>query len=251
MKLSVTVRHGWRFAALAVVLVGLAVTPAAADQGQPVLAGQLNTETSDSTALWNQSFSTTCSAERATGLTACGDTGVDGYGTTNGVFGFANTTGVGDGVEGQGPTGVFGFSPVDGGTGVFGNSEGTTGIGVEGQNNGTGSAVYGLANSTGVGVFGDTTSGTGVLARSTSGTALDVRGKATFSRSGMVTIAAGSASKKITLAGVTTASMILATAQQDGTVYVRSAVPASGSFTIHLTGKAPAGGLKVAYFVLN
>ena len=43
--------------------------------------------------------------------------------------------------------------------------------------------------------------------------------------------------------------MILATAQQDGTGYVRSAVPASGSFTLHLTGKAPVGGLKVAYFV--
>jgi len=111
--------------------------------------------------------------------------------------------------------------------------------------------VYGLANTTGVGVFGDTANGTGVLARSTKGTALDVRGKAKFSGSGLVTVAAGAASKKVTLAGVTSASMILATAQQDGTVSVRSAVPASGSFTIHLTGKAPAGGLKVAYFVLN
>ena len=32
---------------------------------------------------------------------------------------------------------------------------------------------------------------------------------------------------------------------------VRSAVPASGSFTLHLTGKAPAGGLKIAYFILG
>lgn len=72
-----------------------------------------------------------------------------------------------------------------------------------------------------------------------------------FSRSGLITITAGAASKKITLAGVTPASMILATAQQDTTVSVRSAVPASGSFTLHLTGKAPAGGLKVAYFVLG
>jgi hypothetical protein len=134
---------------------------------------------------------------------------------------------------------------------VLGTSSDAQGIGVEGTQSGTGSGVYGLASTTGVGVFGDTTDGIGVIARSTTGTALDVRGKATFSRSGQVTVAAGTTTKKITLAGVTTASMILATAQQDGTVYVRSAVPASGSFTIHLTGNAPAGGLNVAYFVLN
>jgi hypothetical protein len=45
--------------------------------------------------------------------------------------------------------------------------------------------------------------------------------------------------------------MILATAQQKVPVYVKAAVPASGSFTIYLTGNAPSGGLKVAYFVLN
>jgi hypothetical protein len=151
----------------------------------------------------------------------------------------------------KGATGVEGESAQLGGTGVLGTSDFAQGIGVEGDQSGTGSGVYGHARSTGVGVFGDTTNGTGVIARSTTGTAPDVRGKAKFSRSGQVTIAAGTATKKITLAGVTTASMILATAQQDGAVFVRSAVPASGSFTIHLTGKAPAGGLKVAYFVLN
>jgi hypothetical protein len=45
--------------------------------------------------------------------------------------------------------------------------------------------------------------------------------------------------------------MVLATSQQNATVFVRSAVPASGSFTIRLSGAAPSGGLKVAYFVLN
>jgi len=150
-----------------------------------------------------------------------------------------------------GPMQLPGDSTQLGGTGVLGTSNDAEGIGVEGDQNGTGSGVYGLAKATGVGVFGDTTNGTGVLARSTNGTALNVLGKATFSRSGPATIEAGAATRKITLAGVTTASMILATAQQDGTVYVRSAVPASGSFTIHLTGKAPAGGIKAAYFVLN
>ena len=249
MKLSITVQRAWRFAVLAGVLIGLTVTPAATSQGQPVLAGQINTETTGSTVVWNTaSFLETCSGSQGGGLTACGDSGVEGDGTVIGVQGFGLTTGV----YGHGPTGVNGESDNNGGTGVLGDStSGTAGIGVEGESNGTGSGVYGLANSGGVGVFGDTTNGTGVVARSTSGNALDVRGKAVFSRSGQVTIAAGTASKKITLAGVTTASMILATAQQDGTVYVRSAVPASGSFTIHLTGKAPAGGIKAAYFVLN
>jgi hypothetical protein len=56
---------------------------------------------------------------------------------------------------------------------------------------------------------------------------------------GVVTVAAGAAGRMVTRVGVTMASMILATAQHDGAVCVRSAVPASGSFTIHLTGKAP------------
>ena len=45
--------------------------------------------------------------------------------------------------------------------------------------------------------------------------------------------------------------MVLATAQQSKDVYVKAAVPGAGKFTIQLTAKAPTGGLKVAYFVLN
>ena len=251
MKLPVTVSRAFRFAVLAGVVAGLTVTPAAASQGQPVLAGQVNTETADSTAVWNTTFfpgTNACPGSQGGGLTACGDTGVEGVGTANGVVGTGDT----NGVFGRGPTGVSGVSDTQGGTGVLGHStDSSAGIGVEGESDGAGSGVYGLANAAGVGVFGDTTNGTGVLARSTNGTALDVRGKVSFSRSGLITITAGAASKKITLAGVTPASMILATAQQDTTVSVRSAVPASGSFTLHLTGKAPAGGLKVAYFVLG
>ena len=117
---------------------------------------------------------------------------------------------------------------------------GTTGIGVWGQTPGTGSAVYGEATGSGVGVYGDTTNGTGVIARSTNGTALSVNGKAKFSRSGTIVIPAGTASRTVTLAGVTTASMVLATSQQTANVFVRSAVPGSGSFTIRLSGVAPA-----------
>ena len=46
--------------------------------------------------------------------------------------------------------------------------------------------------------------------------------------------------------------MTLAIAQQSANVFVKATVPAAGSFTIYLTGNAPApNGLKVAYFVLN
>ncbi len=239
MKLPVAAQRALRFGVLAGVLAALTVTPVAAADGQPILAGQTNSESADATVVQNTStYPNGCEPFLGYGMVVCGDAGVLGLGSATGVLG-------------EGLTGVSGQSDTDGGTGVLGSSATSTGIGVEGESSGSGSGVYGLANSNGVGVFGDTSNGTGVLARSTNGTALDVRGKATFSRSGQVTVAAGTASTKVTLAGVTTASMILATAQRDGTVFVRSAVPAAGSFTIHLTGKAPAGGLKVAYFVLN
>lgn len=57
VKIPVTVSRTWRFAVLAVVVAGLAVTPAAT-QGQPVLAGQINTETSGATVVVNTSFGT-------------------------------------------------------------------------------------------------------------------------------------------------------------------------------------------------
>ncbi len=244
MKIWGAVGRGCEVVALAgaaTMLIGVA--PAVAVQDQPVLAGGLNTET-QSTVIEN-GVQGNCAGPNTDAVDGCGITGVEGDG-----FSF--------GVVGEGPTGVLGtssFTGVDGetqtGTGVLGNSSGVTGIGVEGQNNGSGSAVYGLAAANGVAVFGDTTNGTAVIARSTNGNALDVRGKATFSRSGLITVGAGSSGKTVTLAGVTKSSLVLATAQQDNAVYVRSAVPGNGQFTIHLTGPAPTGGLKVSYFVLN
>lgn len=84
MKLPVTMSRAFRFAVLAGVVAGLTVTPAAASQGQPVLAGQVNTETADSTAVWNTTFfpgTNACTGSQGGGLTACGDTGVEGVGT--------------------------------------------------------------------------------------------------------------------------------------------------------------------------
>jgi hypothetical protein len=90
-----------------------------------------------------------------------------------------------------------------------------------------------------------------VNASANGGIALQVHGRAKFSRSGTVVVGAGTASKAVTLSGTTGNSMILAIAQQNASVFVKATVPAAGSFTIYLTGNAPANGLKVAYFVLN
>ena len=201
---------------------------AIAANGGPVLLGIGNGETFP-TLIWNTAGVGACTYSGQVGLVACGTTGLLGR------------TDVGAGVEGQSDTGE----------GVYGHNTGASGIGVHGKTNGSGSGVYGEATGPGAGVFGDAPNGTGVLARSTSGVALNVIGKAKFSRSGVVTFAAGTSSKTVTLAGVTTASMILATAQQNTTRLVKAAVPGTGSFTIKLNGAAPTGGLKVAYFVLN
>jgi len=53
------------------------------------------------------------------------------------------------------------------------------------------------------------------------------------------------------MAGVTTASYIIATLQTSVSgVYVRAVVPASGSFTIYLS-KAPRKTVYVGYMVIN
>jgi hypothetical protein len=232
-------------AAIAVVTIlllafGFTWSHASAAQGQPVLAGELNTST-DATWFFNTSASSGCGVGGFFAVVACGGVYGEADGTDIAVSARHATAG-GVAIRGEAK---------DGGTGVKGVTTGTTGIGVWGQVPGTGSAVYGEATGTGVGVYGDTVNGTGVTARSTNGTALNVNGKAKFSRSGTVTIAAGTSSRTVTLAGVTTASMVLVTAQQNATVFAKAAVPASGSFTIRLTGSAPSTGLKVAYFVLN
>jgi hypothetical protein len=190
----------------------------------------------------------------STGIGVEGETG----GTGSGVYGHATKNGVGVYGESEAGTGTYGVGAIRGvqgttstGSGVYGENTGSVGIGVEGKTGGTGSAMYGNATANGVGVFGKSQSGTALRADSPSGTALQVNGKTKFSRSGTTTISAGTASKTISLGGVTTSSMVIATAQQSLSVYVKAAVPASGSFKLVLTGNAPSGGLKVAYFVLN
>jgi hypothetical protein len=190
----------------------------------------------------------------STGIGVWGKTGgtgsaVYGQATTNGLGVFGVSTS-GTGVKGSGATrGVHGTTST--GSGLYGENTGSVGIGVEGKTGGTGSAVYGQATTNGVGVYGVSANGTGVWATSPNGTALQVNGKAKFSRSGIATVAAGATSLNVSVTGMTASSMVIATAQQNGNVSVKAAVPSAGSFKLWLTGNAPVGGLKVAYFVLS
>lgn len=99
----------------------------------------------------------------------------------------------------------------------------------------------------------NTASSAAALLATTAGTgpALQVEGKVAFSRSGVAAIAAGKTAVKVTLAGVTASSLVLATLQQVlAGVVIAGAVPGSGSFTIHLTN-APSKRVKVAWFVID
>jgi hypothetical protein len=210
-------------------------TNAIATQGSAVIAGVQNTET-DTTEVQNTNGTycdTLSDASANDGLWACGPSyGVYGRGDSIGVRGIGTEFGL----YGTGGYGVYGGGST---YGMYGSTSSTTGSGVVGVNYATGSGVQGVADQ-----------GTGVLAKSSSGTALRVNGKAVFSRSGLVSVPSGAKSVQVTMSGVTTTSMILATVQQSGAFYVKSAVPASGSFTININ-KAPSSPVAVAYFVLN
>jgi hypothetical protein len=120
--------------------------------------------------------------------------------------------------------------------------------------------VSGIAGATGVGVSGSggsagvkgtSSAGIGVLASGQ--TALSVQGPAVFSRSGTLTIAAGSKSATKTGVALTAASLVLVTAQNDAPgAVVRSAVPnaAAASFTVHLA-KAITKPVTLGWFIVN
>jgi hypothetical protein len=108
-------------------------------------------------------------------------------------------------------------------------------------------------NDSGTGVEGTSSSGVGVLASSTQGVALQVTGKAVFSRSGLAVVPAGTNRVIVTGVALTSTSLILALVQQSaGSAFVRAAVPApaSSSLTI-LLNKSPSVNVTVAWFVVN
>jgi hypothetical protein len=150
-------------------------------------------------------------------------------------------------------TGVFGSSPAgDGvttlGTGVWGDSPdvgvlGTGGVGVRGEGFFGMVAAGAIGGGTGLRTWGGNGSGSDI--------ALDVRGKALFSRSGRTTISAGQSTKKINLTGVTWSSLVFAVLRSNRSGrYVRAVVPTTGSFTIYLN-TAVTSSTYVVWFVLN
>lgn len=147
-------------------------------------------------------------------------------------------------------TGAYGWSPA-----AF--TDGSVGVGVWGDSPdwgvfGSGSVgIYGYG---GVGVVGEGSGGgPGLLAlgSTTSDYALEVVGKAKFSRSGRKSIAKGKSSVVVTLAGTTTTSKVFAIlASNRGGRYVRAAVPAAGKFTVYLNTSVTSTST-IAWFVLD
>jgi hypothetical protein len=181
-------------------------------------------------------------------------------GTGAGVMGFTQSgkpgvlgqcSGSGPGVLGQGVVGGIGVQGDDGGTGrgpgVVGqltNAENASDA-VTATTRGTGNALSASIT--------NTKSSAAAVSATTKGTghALKVAGRVAFSTSGLATVAARRSSVTVTLADVTTSSMILATLQTAaGAIGVANAVAARGKFVISLTD-APSHAVKVAYFVLG
>ncbi len=239
--------------ALAAVLTAEALArpaPAAAANGDNVILGSTSNSETAATVVTNFTDGQIALSGAATG-SGTGLLGSTGSGRA--VAGFAG--GGGTGVYGQtssgSDSGVVGVN-FGAGNGVFGNVHNSAASAVYGQNDGTGFGVAGRA-SAGVGTLGDSADGIGVWASSQNATALKVTGTAQFSRSGILTIAAGKSSVTQTGVTLTSASLVLATVQQDRPgVWVRSAVPnvAGSSFTVHLS-KAVSARTRVAWFVVN
>ena len=203
----------------------------------------------------------TSSLAAVLGTNLGGGHGVEGTSTTgDGVVGNTDMSGSGNGVRGNGPIGVngngtsYGVFSVGGTAGVHG--EGTEGV--QGASTSlAGVGVHGSAGGSGTGVWGEAlgTTAVGVKANGLVGgsTALQVNGKAVFSRSGILTVPMGSDQATQTGVDLTSASLVLATMQDDRAGnFVRAAVPSvsTSSFTVLLNKKVTSP-TKVGWMVVN
>jgi hypothetical protein len=250
--------------ALAVHAIGRPLTARAAN-GDPVLVGNAN-EGTQTTLLTNSNGGTAFFAQ----TTGINDVGV-------GALVGKNDDGIG--VEASSEQGQAVFATCTNGQAVFASSETDVGVragssertGVYGSSGGAPAiapaktGIFGYADqdaaargilgqsTLGSGVHGFASSGTGVHAQTLSGTALRVTGRATFSRSGRLTLAAGQSSVAKTGILLTSASLVLAVLQTNRTgIFVRAVVPSPStrSFTVYLNAAVPAS-TNVAWFVLN
>jgi len=147
-------------------------------------------------------------------------------------------------------TGVYGWSPANPspdffGTGLWGDSDdvGTYGSGTIGVMGDGAIGVVGRADTGGIGVRALNFDQTHV--------ALEVIGKAKFSRSGRRSLGTGKSSLKITMPGVTSQSLVFAVLGSNrANRYVRAVVATTGSFTIYLNASLQSPSW-VLYFVVN
>lgn len=203
-------------AAVAAVVAGGG--PAGAAPGDPVVQGADNNAGTAGTILRADLSGATLDVRNTVtggganvGLAASGDVGVDASGFDGGVVGFSSN-----------------------GNGVVGRSD-------------IGFGVVGTASDLG---------GIGVVASAPdefSKTALDVRGQVHFTRSGVATVPAGASSVTVSGLKVYGSTHALATAQRSTAAWVKAAVPlpATGQLRLHLNGAAPAGGVPVAWWLLE
>jgi hypothetical protein len=146
----------------------------------------------------------------------------------------------------------------EGNHGVVGTSYDTTGAGVVGED-ATGSTF-------GRGVIGTATNGWGVVAASTNGQALRVLGRATFDRSGKVTIAYPNSSATVVVPGVLSATSTFPDRPSIAFAMLQTNLPGifvaattldtvAGTLTIYLNaapGKKQApGSVDVGWFIVN
>ena len=220
-----------------------------------VSVGSSSTFTGFVAGVVGESNDTSAPREGVVGLSETGD-GTAGYSNAahrSGVYGENRSTGVGVGAFTTNGTGVNAVST--NGTGVVGTS--TASIGVQGQSMGAGSGVKALsATGHAVEAISGGTTPTIVATNSTSGgggPALQVNGKASFSRSGKIAVPSGASSVTQTGISLASGSLVLATIQKHlGGFQIEAAVPnVSGSkLTIFFNKPAPAA-TTVAWFVVN
>jgi hypothetical protein len=240
-------------AAGAAAAAAATIRPATVAAASTAVLTEVNNPTGATTAITNSvpSFALVGNVAGAgTGLKGHSDSGIGTLGdsadtsdpATNtqnaGVVGVAGD--VSSVAENIGLTGVYGYadaSPADTfvGAGVWGDSPdiGVVGTGATGVQ---GIGIWGLQGYT------QEPGGIAVYAQSADdgARALRVEGRAEFTRSGRLTMASGTSSKKVTLAGCTSSSLIMAVMASNRTGrYVRAVVPAAGSFTIYLNGTLP------------
>lgn len=242
---------------------------ALASDGDPVIVGE-EVSATDTTTIRNLTTSSGVfhvHSELGTAISGVGYGGNGVQGESGGVNGA--------GVWGYNPSGAGVAGESVSGNGVYGNATAGTGVYAHnssldqpamlgwGSSGGAGvfgfagqgvpptapldTGIYGLATgyaqrpaSAAVGVHGNATVGTGVLAQAdAAGTALRVLGKATFSSSGVLTIAAGKGSASKSVSGLTSNSLVFAVVRTGGSgVWVRKVTPKAGGFTVYLNKAA-------------